>query len=134
MITISLARADSTARKIASRRSGTTRYSVPVLLHAGFDLGNYLERIFCTRIVGCENDHIADLARDLSHRRPFCFVAVAAAAKNGNDPALGQRLRGIESIQQSVVRMRVINDDSEIAVVYNSLETTRELRHKFQGP
>src|SRR5688500_16891421 len=45
-----------------------------------FHIGQYLLRIFGTRIVAGKNDFVAVFASHFTHYRPFGFIAIAAAA------------------------------------------------------
>ena len=58
-------------------------------LEAGLDFGEDGERIFGAGIVAGGDDEVASLARGLAHLGALGAVAIAAAAKEGDDAATG---------------------------------------------
>ena len=67
-------------------------------LQSNFDFLDDLQRIFCARIVGCNDYQIAVLSGDFAHRLAFRFVAVAAAAENRDDLSVCQFPRRLQRI------------------------------------
>src|SRR5437773_6661271 len=59
-------------------------------LYTDFYLTNDLHRVFRAGIVRSYYREVAILAGDPAHRNAFCLIAIAAAAKNGDDPSVGQ--------------------------------------------
>ena len=65
---------------------------------AALDLFDDPERILRARVVGRQHDEIAQPRGDGAHQRPLGAIAIAAAAEDGDEPALGERPRRLEQI------------------------------------
>ena len=91
-------------------------------------IGNDRVGIFLPWIIGSDDAEVGVFVGHARHERPLLFVAVAAAAKNNDQFSWRKFARGFENIQQRVGRMRVIDEDLELALGGNCFQSTRDLR------
>src|SRR5678815_5845781 len=92
--------------------------------YTDFDLGDYLQRIFRSRIVRSYKNNIAVLAGDATHRHALRSIAITATSENCNDPALRQIASRLQCVQQCVVCVCVIDNDREVTFMRHTLESS----------
>jgi hypothetical protein len=109
--------------------SGAVRFDGVVYLagfESGLDLSKDCTGIFRARVVAGGNHEITSLTRGVTHFGSFRAVAVTATAKEGDDAAIaGDDKLASEcgEIAESVVSVRVVDDDSERLAGVDRLET-----------
>ena len=81
---------------------------------AALDLVDDLIRILRSRVVGRDDDEIAQPGGDRAHERPLRAIAIAAASEHRDHPAGCERPRRLQQVLQRVVGVRVIDDHSDI--------------------
>src|ERR1700677_3945954 len=59
----------------------------------GADLGDHDRRVFASRVVRGQHDKVGQLACDRAHRRALATVAIAATAKDQQDPPVSSLAR-----------------------------------------
>ena len=128
--TTSPARASSIALSIASRRSTIDSSRCPRSRlvsgrDAALNLLDDLPGILAARVVGGDDDEIAQPSGHRAHERPLGPIAVAAAAEHRDQPAAGQRPRRLEQVAQRVVGVGVVDDDRHpVLVARNDLKAS----------
>src|SRR6266705_3361335 len=65
---------------------------------------------------------------DLGDQRALLPVAIAAAAKNGNQTLRGEFAKSFQNVAERVGRMRVIDEYLELSLCRNQFQTTGHLR------
>ena len=91
------------------------------------------ERIFVAGVVAGEDDQVGQLSGDFAHDGPFAVVAVAAAAKQGNQAAPGGFAHGFQDVFQAVGRVRVIKDNAVRRFRFQKFDASRYGAHVFQA-
>src|ERR1051325_1037029 len=94
------------------------------LLNSLFCVAKNLVWIFGARIVGSQDYHIAQRSGRFTHRRALAAITISATAKQRDDSPLSYFTRRSENIQQRIIRVRVIDDDCEIAIVRHTLKSS----------
>src|SRR5437763_4829900 len=100
---------------------------------ARFNVAQDVFRVFRARVVGRTYDDVAQTRRGLAHRRALRSVAVAAAAEHSYDPTARHAARRPQNVSERVVRVRVVNHNSEAARIRHALEASRRSRASAQS-
>src|SRR5437868_9775435 len=64
--------------------------------------------ILGARIIGSENDNVAQTSRRLAHWRALGSIAITAATKDSDDLAFDDFACSLQQIQQRIISVRVI--------------------------
>src|SRR5437667_4325878 len=107
------------------RLGAINHFFIPIRAKALFDLGDNRIRIFLARIIGGDDGIVSKAICHLGHQRALLPVAIAAAAKNGNQTLRGEFAKSIQNVAERVGRMRVIDEYLELS---RSEEHTSELQ------
>ena len=107
-----------------SRDFGDLR-PAPGVLRARQDCGADRGGLLAARIVVGDDDEIGAARGDFAHQRPLALVAVAAAAEDDDQPALGQRTQRREDLFQRVGLVGVIDEDRRAVAGADEFEPPR---------
>ena len=80
----------------------------------GLDLGDDLERVFRARVVGRDDRAVGDRRGGLPHQGSLGAVAVSPATEHDDQPARGQRARGLQHAEDAIRRVRVVHHHQEV--------------------
>ena len=86
------------------------------VLHALEDVIDDGLGLLGARIIAGDNAEIREVSRDAAHLRALGAVAVAAAAEQRNNTALGKAANGLEHVLHAVRRVRVIDEHGVVGV------------------
>ena len=94
-------------------------------LDARFDFGNDGFRVFRAGVIRRDDRDIGQFGADAAHDGALGLIAVAAAAKDGDDAVRLHGPRRFQSLLQAVRRMGIVDDDGEILTGFDEFKTAR---------
>jgi len=81
---------------------------------AAQDVVDDAARLLVARVVGGDDDDVAQPAGHRAHQRPFGAITIPSAAEHGDEPPLGQSSRRLEQVSKRVVCVGVVHDDRHV--------------------
>ena len=139
--TMSPARACSTARSIAARRSGSissvrARAGRLGALRAFDDRGDDRVRVLRARVVGGHDHAVGEPSCGLAHQGPLLAVAIAARAEHAHQPPCAglpeQLAGGGQHVLERIGRVRVVHEHAEPLALLHRLEAAGHARRRRQ--
>src|SRR5947207_1626101 len=94
-------------------------FFIPVRTKSFFDLGDDRVWIFLARIIRRDDGVVSQAIGHLSHQGTLLPVAIAAAAKNGNQTLRFEFPERFQNVAEGVGRVRIIDENLELSLRWN---------------
>src|SRR5215469_13313696 len=102
-------------------------FLIAVRTEAFFNLRDNRSRVFFAWIIGSDNRVIGVPIGHLAHQWTLLPVAVAAAAKNDNEPMGFKLAESLKNISQRVRCVRVVDENLKLPLCRNQFQPSRYL-------
>ena len=99
--------------------------------YACFYFFNYLQRLFCSRIIRSNDSQSGFRGSYISHFRAFFLISISSTAENGNQPFVlcPNFIDAVQDIFQSIGRVGIIYNEENTAVGFHRFKSSV---HSFQ--
>src|SRR5215469_15719463 len=116
-----------------NRLCSIDNFLITIRMEAFFNLRDNHSRVLFAWIIGSDNRVIGVPIRHLAHQRTLLPVAVAAAAKNDDEPMGFKLAESLKNISQCVRCVRVVDENPKLPLCWNPFEPSRHLRSLAQA-